>query len=60
MKRLGDLGVSPCGLGIASCSDWYFEGRPIVERANSDIFFHISGVAISKRNLGEQEGRCSI
>lgn len=40
MKGLGDLGVSPCGLGIASCSDWYF-GEDLSWREQTQTSFFI-------------------
>lgn len=48
MEGLGDFWVRPRCLGIASFSDIFWE-RSVVEGANSDIFFHISGIV--KRTL---------
>lgn len=57
MEGFGDLGVSSWNGLLFRLIFWE---RPVVEGANSDIFFHISGVVINKKNLGQQEGECSI
>lgn len=57
MEGFGDLGVSSWNGFLFRLIFWE---RPVVEGANSDIFFHISGVVINKKNLGQQEGECSI
>lgn len=47
---LGDFRMSPHGAGIASHSDVFWE-RPRVAGADPDIFFHISGIIISKNDF---------